>query len=125
VKHLDLSYNKIEIVPYGFVHLGLQSLKLTKNPLKFPGTRFAKIYKPADIIKFFSDLRTGSERVRHAKLMLVGHGKAGKSTLAKALKMGAADLQKLLLQLKDRAGLVLNMLLNSGSVSVLDDVCGL
>jgi len=109
VRHLDLGRNKIEVLPYGFIHLGLKSLRLYKNPLKFPGKPFAK-YEPDDIISFFGDLRKGSERVRHAKLMLVGHGRAGKSTLAKALNMGDAALRGLLQELKHKAGLVLYLL---------------
>ena len=106
IKHLDLSENHIRIRPYGFVYLNLQSLDLTKNKsLQFPPKSIADSGSKA-VLAFFDDLRKGNVKVSYAKLMLVGHGGAGKSTLAKALSMQPAALRNLLHELKAKAGTV-------------------
>jgi len=110
VKRLILSLNNIQILPYGFVHLNLQSLELRGNDsLRFPPENIAASGSKA-ILAFFTDLKKGSVKVRHAKIMLVGHGRAGKSTLAKALHMQPADVGGLLQELKDKAGMVVTIL---------------
>jgi len=107
IKHLDLSGNNIEVLPYGFVHLGLKGLELHSNGcLKFPPQTIAYSGSKA-ILSFFKDLQNDvSVKARHAKLMLVGHGMAGKSTLAKALNLTPAALRNLLRELKYKSGLV-------------------
>jgi len=107
VKHLKLGDNNIHILPYGFVHLNLQTLRLYGNKsLQFPLRNIAESGSDAAVLAFFADLRKGSVPVRHFKVMLVGHGRAGKSTLAKALQMKPEALRNLLQELKDKAGLL-------------------
>jgi len=106
IKHLDLGYNKIAILPYGFVHLQLQSLRLYRNDsLKFPLKSIADSESGSDdILAFFKDLQKGSVKVVHGKFMLIGHGMAGKSTLAKALNLSPKALGNLLRELQYKAG---------------------
>lgn len=107
VRHLNLSHNNIQILPYGFVHLGLQSLDLSSNhSLKFPGRNLIANLDRKQTAALLGDFKKGSVPAVYAKLMLVGHGGAGKSTLAKALDMKPADLRNLLKMLKHKAGLV-------------------
>jgi len=73
--------------------------------LQFPLLSTAKSGSDA-IIAFFSDLKKGSVAVCHGRIMLVGHGRAGKSTLAKALQLEPEALRNLLQELKDKAGLL-------------------
>jgi len=110
VKHLSLGSNNIQILPYGLVHLGLLSLSLDGNfSLQFPPKSIAS--QSDALIAFFNDLiKDGSVKVTRTKLMLMGHGRAGKSTLAKALTLQAAALHNLLQELKDKAGMCLAML---------------
>jgi len=107
IRRVDLSDNDIEILPYGFVHLDLESLELELCfDLKFPPINIADEGSKA-ILSFFKDLQKGSVKACHAKLMLVGHGMAGKSTLAKALNLSSAALRNLLRELQYKAGLAL------------------
>jgi len=104
--HLRLDGNNIQVLPYGFVNLGLKSLDLRRNTyLKLPPKSIADSGL-TDILAFFQELRKGGVKVNRGKLMLVGHGRAGKSTLAKALIMKPAALRNLLQELKDKAGVV-------------------
>lgn len=108
MRHLDLEGNDIQILPYGFVNLGLQSLNLSDNAsLQFPGRNLIANLSAKQTAALLGDFKKGSEKALYAKLMLVGHGGAGKSTLAKALDMKPAALCNLLKDLKHKAGLVL------------------
>lgn len=94
------------MLPYGFVNLGLKFLKLEDNEsLQFPPKGIAREGSEA-VIHFFEQLQKGRVQVNHAKLMLVGHGRAGKSTLSKALTMKSDALLNLMQELKDKAGMV-------------------
>jgi len=72
--------------------------------LQFPLQKIAESGSDA-ILAHFTDLRKGRIAICHSMIMVVGHGMAGKSTLAKALNMNDDSLRNLLQELKDKAGM--------------------
>jgi len=73
IKHLDLRDNKIQVLPYGFVHLGLKSLELKGNEsLQFPPKEVAEVGS-TDILIYFHILQEEqSVKVMDTKLILLG-----------------------------------------------------
>ncbi len=93
---LDISYNKIKILPQwvrGFKgeitwesssRYGPPGLFLKFNPLEKPPIEVVKEGKDA-IINYFKELEEDSVRFLHAKVLLVGQGEVGKTTLMKKI----------------------------------------
>lgn len=96
--HLILENNQLASLPESIVNLSsLQELTLHGNeklglPPEVLGPTYADSSndnppaKPADILKYYFATRKGSKSLREIKLILVGRGEVGKSTLADALQ---------------------------------------
>ncbi|MHC0062600.1 COR domain-containing protein [Nostoc sp. UIC 10890] len=84
---LDLSYNKITILPEAIIELQqLTTLNLSGNPIEKPPLEVVK--KGFKAIKdYFRQLKAeGTDYLYEAKLLIVGEGGAGKTTLAKKIE---------------------------------------
>ncbi|MCW5312506.1 GTPase [Nostoc sp. KVJ3] len=84
---LDLSYNKINILPEAIIELQqLTTLNLSGNPIEKPPPEV--VTKGFKAIKdYFRQLKVaGTDYLYEAKLLIVGEGGAGKTTLAKKIE---------------------------------------
>ena len=84
---LDLSGNKLTRIPEAITHLQhLTFLNLNNNPIKEPPLEV--VAKGIQAIKdYFRQLKTeGTDYLYEAKLLIVGEGGAGKTTLAKKIE---------------------------------------
>ena len=95
---LYLSSNQITEIP-SFVETlsNLKSLDLRRNPLPIPTETLTysekeerrTIYPPAKLFKYLRELRSGEKRqLNEAKLLLIGQGSVGKTSLIKQLLHG-------------------------------------
>jgi len=86
---LDLSYNKITDLPAWIIDLGLEikwssleeGLCIEGNPVCLPPLEIIKCGNEA-IFSYFQQLKQGVDYLYEAKLILVGEGGAGKTSLA-------------------------------------------
>ena len=88
---LDVRYNQVTDIPSSLAQLEhLETLELNNNPLN-PALQSA--YKQGlDAVKaYLRSLETNAEPLYEAKLVLVGEGNVGKTTLLKALKGKAGE----------------------------------
>ena len=82
---LDLSYNSLTEVPESITKLtNLIVLKLDKNKIEIPPLEIV-VQGIKSIRDYFLQLETGQDYIYEAKLIIVGEGGAGKTTLAKKI----------------------------------------
>jgi internalin A len=94
LKVLDLRENQLESLPRNLEHLRLERLLLNGNPaLDLPDSL---LERPAsEIVRYYIETRDEDSRpLRELKLLLVGRGKAGKTTLVKRLSGESPDAQE-------------------------------
>ncbi|MEH2276118.1 MAG: leucine-rich repeat domain-containing protein [Nostoc sp.] len=84
---LNLNYNQLTTLPEAIAHLQqLTSLDLNNNPIEKPPPEIVKQGIKA-IRDYFRQLKAeGTDHLYEAKLLIVGEGGAGKTTLAKKIK---------------------------------------
>mgnify|MGYP003341301005 CR=1 FL=1 len=103
LKVLNLSYNNIITLPTSMHRLSqLQEVDLDNNPLQVPPQSVA-IQGWSAVRQFLADLEKGSQCVSRNRIMLVGDGGSGKTTLKYALMLHSsmADQQSLRQQVND------------------------
>ncbi len=104
---LDVSQNRLTVLPQSLAHLkSLKELFLHDNPrLGLPkeilGAEFSEIIegqKPADpqaiLAFYFAQQQRTAKPLNEVKLLLVGHGRVGKTSLSKALRGIPHDSQE-------------------------------
>ena len=95
LKILNLRHNKISQLPEAIFHLGLDviwdskydwfaGLHLYGNPLETPPVEVVKQGKEA-VLNYFKELEKDSVHLLQCKLLIVGNGEVGKTTLMKKL----------------------------------------
>ena len=91
---LDLSENQIKKLPESISKLSnLTKLDLWRNPLVTPPIEIA--YKGIEAIRdYFEQVKQDSDYLYEAKLLIVGEGGAGKTTLAKKIQNPDYELQE-------------------------------
>ncbi|PHM06637.1 GTPase [Nostoc sp. 'Peltigera malacea cyanobiont' DB3992] len=92
---LDLNNNQIKILPEAIVRLqNLIALDLGTNPIEKPPPEI--MVKSIEAIRnYFRQLNTeGTDYLYEAKLLIIGEGGAGKTTLAKKIKNSNYQLQE-------------------------------
>ncbi len=83
---LDFSENQISIIPNAIVQLSnLKVLDLSNNPLPIPPEILNDYKNPAAIIGYWQKLKQGGRKLNEAKVILVGHGAVGKTSLVRQL----------------------------------------
>ena len=84
---LDLSGNQLTQLPDGLAALSnLTTLDLRKNELPIPPEILRKYDDPATILNFYSEYLAGQKRaLNEAKLLIVGQGSVGKTSLVNRL----------------------------------------
>ncbi len=88
---LRLSYNQISILPPEIGKLtNLTELNLRGNPLPIPPEVLDETGDPAKIINYYLQLQSAEEKrpLNEAKMLIVGQGGVGKTSLLKALLLG-------------------------------------
>ena len=94
LKRLILENNKITQLPDESVEMGMEikwaydwssGIILENNPLETPPIEIVKQGTQA-VRNYFKELKKESVRLLHAKLLIVGNGEVGKTTLMKKLK---------------------------------------
>jgi hypothetical protein len=81
---LLLQGNELEELPESVERLTLTRLSLSGNPgLAIPGSILDR--RPREILRYYFESRTDGRPLLELKLLLVGRGKAGKTTLVKRL----------------------------------------
>jgi internalin A len=96
LKELDLSSNGLTELPFSLNKLvNLKKLDLTNNPLPIPPEILRKIKEPAAILNFYKQLKEQeTDRLYEAKLLIIGEGGAGKTTLAQKIQDQTYRLQE-------------------------------
>jgi small GTP-binding protein len=95
LKRLDLQDNKISQLPTELVQLGMEinwyydyygrGISLKGNPLEIPPVEIVKQGAFA-VLNYFKELGKESVQLLHSKLLIVGNGEVGKTTLMKKLQ---------------------------------------
>lgn len=91
--HLDAHHNQLVSLPVeiGKLHR-LETLDLSENPLSIPPEILAKSETPLAVITYYVDHLDGQKRpLNEAKMVLVGQGGVGKSSLVRRLIHGDYD----------------------------------
>lgn len=88
---LDLKKNKIRQLPAAIVQLKIEwtwggtGLSLSDNPLEHPPAEI--VYKGREtVLKYFDELKKANKPLNEAKVILVGEGGSGKTSLMKRLR---------------------------------------
>lgn len=84
---LQLSSNQLSLLPPEMVKLTkLTELNLRGNPLPIPPEILGKVEEAATIINYYRQLQTGQKKpLNEAKMLVVGQGDVGKTSLVKRL----------------------------------------
>lgn len=78
-QELRLTNNKLKQLPFSLIKLSnLYILALTGNPLEFPFSYYINETHPAKLFQFIDDISHGVEKWPQMKLIVLGHGGAGK-----------------------------------------------
>ena len=87
---LDLSSNLLSMLPVEISQLNnLEKLDLRGNPLPIPAEILEKIYQPSAILSYFSSLWSRKEKLLgETKILVVGQGSVGKTSLIRQLIFG-------------------------------------
>jgi small GTP-binding protein domain len=86
LQFLDLSGNRISTIPRGLEDLRqLRHLDLTDNPLPLPPEILAKKDEPQAISSFVAHITNDTRRLDEAKVIVVGEGSVGKTSLIKRI----------------------------------------
>ena len=93
---LYLDSNQLTDLPLEIIHLSnLQWLGLTDNPLSIPLEILANAKKPAAILNYYRQQQSGSKKaLNEAKLLLMGLGSVGKTSLVNRLLHDRFDPQE-------------------------------
>jgi internalin A len=96
LQHLDLHANQLTSLPHDMERLEhLQTLNLAENPLAVPPEILAKSENPTAVLTYFMEHLDGHKRpLNEAKMVLVGQGGVGKTSLVKRLVMDEFDRQE-------------------------------
>jgi internalin A len=83
---LGLSYNRLTYLPLEIAQLSqLQKLDLRNNPLPIPPDILEKHDNPTEIITYYLNLIKAKRPLNEAKMLLVGQGGVGKTSLVNRL----------------------------------------
>jgi internalin A len=87
LRGLDLSGNKLTKLPESMARLtNLTYLDLRKNPLPVPPEILDGVDRPAEILNYYFSIQTGASRaLNEAKVLIVGQGGVGKTSLKRYL----------------------------------------
>ena len=90
LKHLDIAENKLGSLVLSVCHLkNLERIDVKDNPLQKPPLSLAKQGIVA-IRRYFQELvKSGETQSLSARLVLLGHGESGKTSLQRGLRAGA------------------------------------
>ncbi|MEI6950266.1 COR domain-containing protein [Paraflavisolibacter sp. H34] len=94
LKQLDLGYNKIVVFNNNLLNnlTHLEELTLINNPIRnIPEEIFSEYNCLTDIKSYFQDLNNGTTPIYEAKVILVGNGRVGKTSLVKRLLDNSFD----------------------------------
>ena len=98
LKQLSLSQNQLESLPPDLQQLvNLEQLDLRENPLPIPPEVLGQQHpgQPATILNYYAELqREAKKPLNEAKVLLVGQGSVGKTSLVKQLIEGAFSPQE-------------------------------
>jgi len=92
---LNLSKNSIQVISSDLLRLDkLQSFQIARNPVRIPPPEIA--FKGLDAIRtYFRQIADeGMDELYEAKLLIIGEGGAGKTTLARKIKDATYQLQE-------------------------------
>ena len=92
LKQLDLHDNVIRELPAELGNLTeLEFLNLVDNPLSIPPEVLKRPTEPAGIIEYTRRIRQATRRLNEAKLLIVGEGSVGKTSLVKRITLNSYD----------------------------------
>lgn len=93
LEKLDLSKNNLKILPQQIDKLtNLKELELEENPLPIPPEILAKTGEPKTIINYYLRHQVGPKKpLNEAKMIFVGQGSVGKTSLIRRLVEGHFD----------------------------------
>jgi len=96
LKFLDLFHNQLTTLPKEMTRLTrLMELYLRSNPLPIPPEILEKSREPSIIFEYYKSLKTGTYRPLHeAKIVLIGQGSVGKTSLVKRLIYNNFDINE-------------------------------
>ena len=94
LKYLDFKKNRLTSIPPEFTKLtNLTNFDLRNNPLPIPAETLNRPYDVKAIFAALAGLATG-QRLNEAKMLVVGDGKVGKSSVVERLVKGTFDPKK-------------------------------
>lgn len=86
ITHLDMRGNRISTIPSGVQGLpNLKFLDLSSNPLPFPPEIMQRKHEPQVIAEYVNHVSLNTRPLDEAKLLVVGEGYVGKTSLIKRL----------------------------------------
>ncbi len=93
---LDLEHNLLSTLPTEIQNLSkLEKLNLTENHLLIPSEIVARIYQPQAILNYyFSSLNQNKKPLNEIKLIVVGQGSVGKTSLVQRILYNRFDLNE-------------------------------
>jgi len=93
LKRLNLDNNKIKFFPKELLNLNLvikleddwkDGIILQRNPIEEPPMEIMAQGREA-IVEYFASLKEGQEKINELKILIVGHGESGKTSLLKRI----------------------------------------
>lgn len=93
LRHLDLHHNQLVSLPPEIGKLtNLEQLDVSENPLAIPPEILARTETPTAVVTYYLEHLEGQKRpLNEAKMVLVGQGGVGKTSLVKRLTEDAYD----------------------------------